>query len=74
MSTSPQKTVMMAALSGLGALIVLTAGLGQAQALNPQPEPPGRQAAVNGASRFEKVNQSKLPPDPCKSKKLCRQL
>jgi hypothetical protein len=73
MSTNPQKTFMKAALSGLGALIVLAAGLGQAQALNPQPGPPGRQAVANSANRLGKVNQIKLPPDPCKGKTLCRQ-
>ena len=35
-------------------------------ALNPQPEPPGIPAVVDGARKFAKFKQIKLPPDPCK--------
>jgi hypothetical protein len=35
-------------------------------ALNPQPEPPGIAAVVDGARKFAKIKQIKLPPDPCK--------
>ncbi len=40
-------------------------------ALNPQPEPPGITTVVDGARRFAKIKQIKLPPDPCKAK-YCR--
>ena len=65
----------MSALKILYATAALAAGLsfaGTAFALNPQPEPPGMPALADGGRKPTKAKQIKLPPDPCKSARVCR--